>query len=86
MQGSEEIDEGKVAPRRRVRDGGRHRIQWHSTSGGMEDERQDSALGNHMEGLDADKPRCLLGHQWRRRVRYNDVPWHDSLSYVGNQG
>ena len=52
MQGSKETDEGKVAPRRRVRDGGRHRIQWHSTSGGMEDERQDSALGNHMEGLD----------------------------------
>ena len=39
----------------------------------MEDERQDSALGNHMERLDADEPRCLLGHQWRHRVRYNGM-------------
>ena len=52
----------------------------------MEDERQDSALGNHMEGLDADEPRCLLGYQWRPRLRYNDVPRHDSPSAVRSHG
>ena len=46
----------------------------------MEDERQDQALGNHMEGLDADEPGCLLGYQWRLRLHYNDVPQNDSAS------
>ena len=86
LQGSKETHQGKVAPRRRVRDGDRHCIQGHSTSGSMEDERQDSALGNHMEGLNADEPRCLLGYQWQRRDRNNNVPRHDSLSDVESYG
>ena len=52
----------------------------------VENERQNPAMENHMEGLHTDERGGLLGYQWRPGIGTNDVPQNGTTSADPNRG